>query len=163
MLEAYRSSIGRSRRDLATPALLLDLDVLQRNMATMAGCLPGPARLRPHAKSHKCAQIARMQLEAGAIGLTTATVWEKEDGGRGLHATPDRRRGSYTAASLGGAPDLRRRRQFSLMGGRPGASNPRLLPDDHQSPDAYHVVQGGTVVDIWPILARGPGRGEARV
>jgi hypothetical protein len=29
--------------------------------------------------------------------------------------------------------------------------------------DVYHVVQGGTVVDIWPILARGPGRGEARV
>lgn len=76
MLEAYRSSIGRPRRDVATPALLLDLEVLRRNMATMAGCLPGPARLRPHAKSHKCAEIARMQLEAGAIGLTTATVWE---------------------------------------------------------------------------------------
>src|SRR5438093_11459298 len=53
-----------------------DLEVLRRNMATMAGCLPGPARLRPHAKSHKCAQIARIQLEAGAVGLTTATVWE---------------------------------------------------------------------------------------
>src|SRR5438093_13689827 len=53
-----------------------DLEVLRRNMATMAGCLPGPARLRPHAKSHKCAEIARMQLEAGAVGLTTATVWE---------------------------------------------------------------------------------------
>src|SRR5436190_18842992 len=76
MLEVYRSSIGRSRQNLATPALLLDLDVLRRNMATMAGCLPGPARLRPHAKSHKCAQIARMQLESGASGLTTATVWE---------------------------------------------------------------------------------------
>src|SRR3954453_5381137 len=76
MLEAYRSSIERSRRDLPTPALLLDLEVLRRNIATMAACLPGPARLRPHAKSHKCAQIARMQLEAGAIGLTTATVWE---------------------------------------------------------------------------------------
>lgn len=76
MPEAYCSSIGRSRRDLPTPALLLDLEVLRRNMATIAACLPDPARLRPHAKSHKCAQIARMQLEAGAIGLTTATVWE---------------------------------------------------------------------------------------
>src|SRR5438094_10440276 len=76
MIEAYRTSIGRARGDVATPALILDLEVLRRNMATMAGCLPGPARLRPHAKSHKCAQIARMQLEAGAIGLTTATVWE---------------------------------------------------------------------------------------
>src|SRR5206468_12804717 len=31
---------------------------------------------RPHAKSHKCAQIARMQVEAGAVGITAATVWE---------------------------------------------------------------------------------------
>src|SRR5439155_378500 len=76
MLETYRSSIGRPPHDLATPALILDLPVLRRNIATMAERLPGPARLRPHAKSHKCAPIARMQLEAGAIGLTTATVWE---------------------------------------------------------------------------------------
>src|SRR5437764_9735568 len=76
MLEAYRSSIGRRWRDLATPALILDRQVLVRNIATMAARLPGPARLRPHAKSHKCAQIARLQLDAGAIGLTTATVWE---------------------------------------------------------------------------------------
>jgi D-serine deaminase-like pyridoxal phosphate-dependent protein len=76
MLETYRASIGLSRHELATPALLLDLEVLQRNMATMAGILPDPARLRPHAKSHKCAEIARLQLAAGAVGLTTATVWE---------------------------------------------------------------------------------------
>src|SRR5262249_13212965 len=36
----------------------------------------GPTRLRPHAKSHKCAEIARLQIEAGAIGMTTANVWE---------------------------------------------------------------------------------------
>src|SRR5262245_15826386 len=76
MLEAYRSSIGHPREDLPTPALLLDLEVVRINIATMADRLPGPARLRPHAKSHKCAEIARLQLEAGAIGITTATVWE---------------------------------------------------------------------------------------
>jgi D-serine deaminase-like pyridoxal phosphate-dependent protein len=42
----------------------------------MADRLTGPARLRPHAKLHKSPQIAKWQLEAGAIGVTTATVWE---------------------------------------------------------------------------------------
>src|SRR5262249_9804315 len=48
----------------------------RHNIAVMAARTPGPTRLRPHAKSHKCAEIARLQLEAGAIGMTTATVWE---------------------------------------------------------------------------------------
>jgi D-serine deaminase-like pyridoxal phosphate-dependent protein len=42
----------------------------------MAACTRGPTRLRPHVKSHKSAEIARLQIEAGAIGLTAATVWE---------------------------------------------------------------------------------------
>ncbi len=75
-LEAYRSDLGRRRRDLTTPALLLDLAVVRENIATMAAALSGPTRLRPHAKSHKCVQIAKLQIEAGAAGLTTATVWE---------------------------------------------------------------------------------------
>lgn len=70
------SSIGRPRDELTTPALLLDLAVVRSNIARMAACTRGPTRLRPHFKSHKCAEIARLQLEAGAIGLTAATVWE---------------------------------------------------------------------------------------
>src|SRR5712691_10406795 len=76
LLDAYRSDIGKPRDALATPALILDAAALQHNIAAMAARMQGPTRLRPHAKSHKCAQIARMQVEAGAIGLTTATVWE---------------------------------------------------------------------------------------
>src|SRR5207248_2843836 len=45
-------------------------------IAMMAARMRGPTRLRPHAKSHKCAQIAHLQMEAGAVGVTTATVWE---------------------------------------------------------------------------------------
>lgn len=75
-LEAYRSDLGRRRGELTTPALLLDLAVVRENIATMAAALRGPTRLRPHAKSHKCVQIAELQIEAGAAGLTTATVWE---------------------------------------------------------------------------------------
>lgn len=74
----YRSVIGRSRHDLVTPALILDLDVARQNIATMAEYMHTvPAKLRPHIKVHKSPELARMQMEAGeAIGLTTATVWE---------------------------------------------------------------------------------------
>src|SRR2546427_6958132 len=74
--ERYRSSIGKARGALATPALILDAAALRQNVAAMAARMRGPTRLRPHAKSHKCAEIAHLQLEAGAIGVTTATVWE---------------------------------------------------------------------------------------
>ena len=53
-----------------TPALVLDLDALERNVATMAGyAREHGVLLRPHAKSHKCAQIAALQREAGAVGV----------------------------------------------------------------------------------------------
>lgn len=71
-----QAAIGHSRHELMTPALLLDLPVVRRNVFRMADCTRGPTRLRPHVKSHKSAEIARMQIEAGAIGLTAATVWE---------------------------------------------------------------------------------------
>src|SRR5262249_9447422 len=62
-----------------TPAVLLDLDVLERNVARMAERARGAAiRLRPHAKTHKTADIARLQLAAGAAGLTVAKVGEAE-------------------------------------------------------------------------------------
>jgi D-serine deaminase-like pyridoxal phosphate-dependent protein len=76
VIERYRSNRGKARDALTTPALILDAAVVRRNIAAMAARTRGPTRLRPHAKSHKCAQIARLQVEAGAIGVTTATVWE---------------------------------------------------------------------------------------
>ena len=60
-----------------TPALILDLPKVRRNLQEMADRMAGlPAALRPHAKIHKSPLLGRMQIEAGAIGLTTATVWE---------------------------------------------------------------------------------------
>jgi D-serine deaminase-like pyridoxal phosphate-dependent protein len=74
---AYGSAIGRHRLDVVTPALLLDLPVARRNITKMADRLKKmPASLRPHIKVHKSPELARMQVEAGAIGLSTATVWE---------------------------------------------------------------------------------------
>jgi len=62
-----------------TPALLLDHDLLRANIKTMAAFFePLHARLRPHFKTHKCTRIARMQIEAGAVGMTCAKVSEAE-------------------------------------------------------------------------------------
>src|ERR1700722_19083285 len=76
MVEAHRSAIGRARGELTTPALILDLEVVRRNIAAMAEWTRTHAKIRPHTKVHKCAEIARLQIAAGAIGLTAATVWE---------------------------------------------------------------------------------------
>ena len=74
---AYGSAIGRDRHDVVTPALLLDLPAARRNIDKMAARLkPMPGKLRPHIKVHKSPELARLQVEAGAIGLSTATVWE---------------------------------------------------------------------------------------
>jgi D-serine deaminase-like pyridoxal phosphate-dependent protein len=74
---ARERAIGRERTDLTTPALILDLDVARSNIERMAERMRElPAELRPHIKVHKSARLARMQVEAGAIGVTAATVWE---------------------------------------------------------------------------------------
>ena len=63
--------------NLPTPALLLDLDILQRNLDTMAGKARSlGVALRPHIKTHKCLEIARMQQERGARGITVSTLVE---------------------------------------------------------------------------------------
>lgn len=72
-------SIGLLKSEIETPALCLDADALERNIARMAAFLADkPARLRPHAKTHKCPAIAWKQLEAGAIGITCAKLGEAE-------------------------------------------------------------------------------------
>lgn len=53
---------------IATPALVVDLERFERNLERMAAATKG-VRLRPHAKSHKCATIARLQLARGAVGI----------------------------------------------------------------------------------------------
>lgn len=71
--------------DLDTPALLLDLDAVERNLDRMAArCAKSRAKLRPHAKTHKTAIVARMQLARGAVGICCAKIGEAEalvDGG----------------------------------------------------------------------------------
>jgi D-serine deaminase-like pyridoxal phosphate-dependent protein len=63
--------------DLTTPALILDPEILERNLQTMAAAHPGP-RLRPHVKAHKCTALARRQQAAGHMAFCCATVREME-------------------------------------------------------------------------------------
>jgi len=77
--KAPPASIGIALDEVDTPALVLDLDGLERNIARMAEAIKGSGvRLRPHAKSHKCAEIARAQIAAGAVGVCSQKVSEAE-------------------------------------------------------------------------------------
>jgi D-serine deaminase-like pyridoxal phosphate-dependent protein len=68
-----------TRDELPTPALLLDLDRFERNLQKMAAFARTVGKkLRPHAKTHKCPEIALHQIAAGAIGVCVAKVGEAE-------------------------------------------------------------------------------------
>ena len=80
---ATLATIGMPLAQVDTPALILDLDVFEHNLALMNeavrgdGARPGP-RLRPHAKSHKSADIAKAQIAGGAAGVCCQKVSEAE-------------------------------------------------------------------------------------
>jgi D-serine deaminase-like pyridoxal phosphate-dependent protein len=68
-----------SRERLNTPALVIDLDALERNLQNMAKLASAQGvQLRPHAKTHKSAEIAKRQLAAGAVGVCCAKLGEAE-------------------------------------------------------------------------------------
>jgi 3-hydroxy-D-aspartate aldolase len=68
-----------TKQQLPTPALLLDLDKFEANLARMAARIKESGKaLRPHAKAHKCVEIAKRQIAAGAIGVCVATLAEAE-------------------------------------------------------------------------------------
>ena len=70
---------GISKWDLDTPALCVDLDKLEQNIARMQRSLAAnKLGSRPHAKTHKCAPIAKLQMAAGALGICTAKLSEAE-------------------------------------------------------------------------------------
>jgi D-serine deaminase-like pyridoxal phosphate-dependent protein len=100
--------------DLATPALVLDADAFEANLATMAGFLPGP-RLRPHVKAHKCTGIAAAQVRHGHGTFTCATPREmvgmaRAGLGRDLllaNEVLDRERLEAMAATVDADPDVR--------------------------------------------------------
>ncbi|MGM0506025.1 MAG: DSD1 family PLP-dependent enzyme [Bacteroidota bacterium] len=77
--EMDREWIGKSRKDLPTPSLILDLEGFEHNLNKMARhARENGVDLRPHAKMHKSPQVARKLMEAGAIGACAATINEAE-------------------------------------------------------------------------------------
>ena len=91
------------RDEIPTPALLLDLDAFDANIAKMAGHLRERKRgFRPHGKTHKCPQVAHALIKAGAIGICAARLSEAEvfaDHGIG---------GLLITTSVIGSPKIRR-------------------------------------------------------
>jgi D-serine deaminase-like pyridoxal phosphate-dependent protein len=73
------SGEGLTRHDLPTPVLLVDLDLMEANIETMSRFVrEASLGLRPHAKTHKCSEIARRQVEAGATGVCASHIGEAE-------------------------------------------------------------------------------------
>src|SRR5215813_1791238 len=65
--------------ELETPAVVVDLDVMERNLARMADyCRRTNLKLRPHTKSHKIPELAKRQIASGASGITVAKIGEAE-------------------------------------------------------------------------------------
>ena len=73
------AEIGMPLADVDTPALIIDLDAFERNLEAMARNVSAAGvRIRPHAKTHKCAVIARRQMALGAVGVCCQKVSEAQ-------------------------------------------------------------------------------------
>lgn len=73
----HAAQIGDAVESIDTPALILDLDAFERNLKRMADALSEKGvRLRAHAKSHKCPEIAKRQIALGAVGICCQKVSE---------------------------------------------------------------------------------------
>ena len=71
--------VGDALADVDTPALIVDLDKFDANVGRMMKAIAGRGvRVRPHAKSHKCVEIARRQVAAGAVGVCVQKTSEAE-------------------------------------------------------------------------------------
>ncbi|MGH6952766.1 MAG: DSD1 family PLP-dependent enzyme [Alphaproteobacteria bacterium] len=79
MVSRPPARIGDSIEDVDTPALVVELDAFEENLAHMARSLEGSAiRLRPHSKTHKSPMVAAKQIALGAVGVCCQTVAEAE-------------------------------------------------------------------------------------
>jgi 3-hydroxy-D-aspartate aldolase len=84
MMQRPPAAVGQRLEEVDTPALVLDLDGFEANLAALNRAVGGRVRVRAHAKTHKCAEIAKRQIAAGAVGVCCQKVSEAEaliDGG----------------------------------------------------------------------------------
>jgi len=86
MTTAAPAVVGMRLEEVDTPALVLDLDAFETNLKRLAQAVGGRVRVRAHAKTHKCPEIGKRQIAAGAVGVCCQKVSEAEamvDGGIG--------------------------------------------------------------------------------
>src|SRR3954466_14514602 len=139
--------------ELDTPAFVVDLNVLERNVRSMAEhARRYGVALRPHAKTHKTVEIARLQLGAGAVGLTLAKLGEVEallDGG-GADRGPLRLQDVLLAFPIVGREklarllDLAKRIQVTVSLDSPGAASQIGAAAAERDPSI------GTLVEVDP-------------
>jgi D-serine deaminase-like pyridoxal phosphate-dependent protein len=79
MTQSPPAEIGDDMQDIDTPALMIDLDAFEANVAALAKTVRDfGVRLRAHSKTHKCPEIAKRQIAAGAVGVCCQKVGEAE-------------------------------------------------------------------------------------
>jgi D-serine deaminase-like pyridoxal phosphate-dependent protein len=136
--------------EVDTPALVLDLDALEANIQAMAAFARArEVGLRPHAKTHKCAAIGRLQLDAGAVGLCCAKLGEAEAlAAAGLHPL-------LVTSPLVGPRKLDRLAALALRA--PGLM---VVVDDVAATEALALAMAarGPVLDVLVDLDPGMGR-----
>ena len=125
----YGQHIGTPVESLQTPALIVDLAVMRRNIGAMMAALDGQvARLRPHTKVQKSPDIALLQVAAGAIGVTVATIWEAA---------------AMAAAGVAQHPGHQRGRRRGQDQGSRRARRPRRPGDRGRRPAQHRGPVGG--------------------
>jgi len=72
------ASVGQKLDEVDTPALVLDLDAFEKNLMTLRDSVAGRVRIRPHAKTHKCPEVAKRMMALGAVGMCCQKVSEAE-------------------------------------------------------------------------------------
>lgn len=139
-LQLHRALINQtgSRRSLNTPVLVLDRDALARNIAKMAAfAASSGVSLRPHAKTHRSADIARLQIAAGAVGVCCAKLGEAEGlVAAGIHDV-------LLTSPVVSAPALRR--LAALLGRNAKLS---VVVDSPTNVRALSVALGDTTLDV---------------
>jgi D-serine deaminase-like pyridoxal phosphate-dependent protein len=78
MIQPPPAAVGQRLAEVDTPALVLDLDAFESNLAALNRAVGQRVRVRAHAKTHKCPEIARRQIAAGAVGVCCQKVSEAE-------------------------------------------------------------------------------------
>ena len=84
MIQPPPAKVGQRLEEVDTPALILDMTAFEKNQRTLFGLVKDRVRVRPHAKTHKCPDVAKRQIALGAVGMCCQKVSEAEamvDGG----------------------------------------------------------------------------------